>query len=431
MILFILFVIFAQVVSSESGFNWNELSSKFRNIKPSYGAMEWTYVEETFKCYSPLDQKKTYVEAENTCQSLDENYHSDIATVDEKTWILQYWMDTEKLKPSNIFSSLETNFICQTDAVGVNCGFWGHEYAPSCSYCGIGPKECGGECFWKENAQACIPLKMSHIPEAYTVSSDGITGQRYPQLMGTYVLSQYVDDCPLEPTYLLYIHQDDPHKLLAGDSDGWVIGDDWGLWVGYLRTPPTTDSILFPPKENWSFRYTSKTESGAFMNDSSISVLPSNLYEMEAPRQIKKDENDDADSYDSLQNSPSNDDALDIEYDALEEGEAKLRNDMDCFEFEEEIEDYFAEQKDEEDIYNWVDLIEKETNDDTDEAKLLMDEILKEAEVSKQKLEKLRIGILAVGALGLVTSSVWLMLNYFKLKRNATSTQNLPFHDSI
>ena len=104
---------------------------------------------------------------------------------------------------------------------------------------------------------------------------------------------------------------------------------------------------------------------------------------------------------------------------------------MDCFEFEEEIEDYFAEQKDEEDIYNWVDLIEKETNDDTDEAKLLIDEILKEAEVSKQKLEKLRIGILAVGALGLVTSSVWLMLNYFKLKRNATSTQNLPFHDSI
>ena len=73
---------------------------------------------------------------------------------------------------------------------------------------------------------------VSHIPEAYTVSSDGITGQRYPQLMGTYVLSQYVDDCPLEPTYLLYIHQDDPHKLLAGDSDGWVIGDDWGLWVG-------------------------------------------------------------------------------------------------------------------------------------------------------------------------------------------------------
>ena len=43
-------------------------------------------------------------------------------------------------------------------SIGVDCGFWGHENAPSCSHCGTGPKECGGECFWKENAQACIPL---------------------------------------------------------------------------------------------------------------------------------------------------------------------------------------------------------------------------------------------------------------------------------
>jgi len=174
---------------------------------------------------------------------------------------------------SQLFSVVN---LCQTDAVGVDCGFWGHENAPSCSHCGTGPKECGGECFWKENAQACIPLTMSHVPEAYTVSSDGIAGQRYPWLMGTYVLSQYVDECPMEPTYLLYINQDDPSNLMKGNADGWVIGSDWIRWLWYLRAPPTTDSNLFAPKENWGFKYTSKTEFRAFMNDSSISVLPSN-----------------------------------------------------------------------------------------------------------------------------------------------------------
>ena len=41
----------------------------------------------------------------------------------------------------------------------MDCGLWGRKNAAGCSYCGIGPEECGGECFWMENTQACVPLE--------------------------------------------------------------------------------------------------------------------------------------------------------------------------------------------------------------------------------------------------------------------------------
>jgi len=450
--LLVLFAIFAQCISPGSGFLTPY--SLVNNIEPTSGAQDWTYVEETEKCYSLLSEKRTYIEAKTICQSMEENFHSDIASLDQENFNLSSlsfvsdnvsWVNTWIIQQT----AIQMNFFCQTDAADVDCGLWGRKNAAGCSYCGIGPEECGGECFWMENTQACVPLEISQVPEAYTVSSDGFAGIRYPWLMGTYVLNQYVMECPLYPSYLLYIHQDNPEQYLAGNSDGWVIGSD--RW--HFLAPPTTDSDLFAPKDNWG--YVSERNTEPLMDDLSISVLPLDLNEIE--------ENDEDEYYDHIQIGI--DYAKDIEFDSVDYGEAlqELEDedyDMETvfverpiyltresfgLEFEKDMEDHFVKNEDEEEIFDWDDLEEKEDNieiegnkDEEDaaaiEEQILFEELLKKTEVTVKKMKKTLNDIKVYSwycvALSVCLGSVLLMFPlmdffYFKFKRNGTSKQKL------
>jgi len=479
--LLVFFSIFAQCVSPGSGF----LTPYSFNIKPPSGAQDWTYVEETEKCYLLLSEKRTYIEAKTICQT-EENFHSDIASVDQENFNLSSlnivsddvsWVNTWIIQQT----AIKMNFFCQTDAADVDCGLWGRKNAAGCSYCGIGPEECGGECFWMENTQACVPLEISQFPEAYTVSSDGFAGIRYPWLMGTYVLNQYVMECPLDAGYFLYIHQDNPEQYLAGNGDGWVIGSDrWHFLEASTTNSDPLVASLIAPKDNWG--YVSETNTEPLMDDLSISVLPINLLEME--------ENDEDGYYDHIQIGI--DYAKDIEFDSVDYGEAlhELEDedyDMDMvfverpihsigdidhfeveyeeskitqdvtedeeydieksfgFEFEKDMGDHFVKDGDEEEIFDWDVLEEKEDEIEIDENKdeedasaneeqILFEELLKKTEVTVKKIKKTLNDIEVYSwycvALSVCLVSVLLMFPlmdffYFKFKRNGTSKQKL------
>ena len=61
--------------------------------------------------------------------------------------------------------------------------------ARDCAGCG-GRPQCGGECHWLEEAGLCVHVAVHSIPPFYSLTSDGLTKERFPNVLGVYSLSQ-------------------------------------------------------------------------------------------------------------------------------------------------------------------------------------------------------------------------------------------------
>jgi len=258
------------------------------------GFLEWTNAPLSKKCYSYQKTEETYSGAKSYhCQALgaklaDLSLEPDsfIRNLTGLHWNWQDFWDQKYSEPevnpnsftvvTDIISDQLKPFICETKANRVLCGF-GKNIEVDCSYCGIGHEQCRGECYWKENAQACIPITMSHIPEAYSVSSDGVAGQRMTDYMGTYVLETFKNECPLNEGILLYKKEENVYLLK--DKDGWKIGGADFDHLYYFMYRPTKEISPIVPNDGWLFSYPTANGDVKFTNDSSISVKPFNMGE--------------------------------------------------------------------------------------------------------------------------------------------------------
>ena len=113
---------------------------------------------------------------------------------------------------------------------------------------------------------------MSHIPEAYLISSDGVAGQRMTEYMGIYSLHKFQNECPLNDGVLIYKKEDNMYMIK--DQDGWKIGGaNYDTFYFFLYRP-TNETSPIVPSDGWLFSYPS-VHGRLFTNDSSISVKPS------------------------------------------------------------------------------------------------------------------------------------------------------------
>ena len=69
----------------------------------------------------------------------------------------------------------------------INCGKKLIEMT-GCTDCGD-QSECGGECWWREDADICVQIQDHDLPASYTVFSSGIAAKIHPEVLGVYNMS--------------------------------------------------------------------------------------------------------------------------------------------------------------------------------------------------------------------------------------------------
>ena len=149
----------------------------------------------------------------------------------------------------------------------INCGKKLIEMT-GCTDCGD-QSECGGECWWREDADICVQIQDHDLPASYTVISSGIAAKIHPEVLGVYNMSY---SYPKAVAYMKQSSGQEDLLLFFDTRSNWRVSNRNDLEE--LLSNTNDDQTNIPPvSEGW--KVSILTSQGVeWLDDVTLAVLP-------------------------------------------------------------------------------------------------------------------------------------------------------------